>query len=439
MKRKVLSLLLICALALSLLPGARAAGEAVVPTPPEWCPEEEYAVFPGSAAYEPENWDILTQTRAEVRWGPVNLGALPLRWKFAGIPTSYTVPTGETNESGIAYVERFCDFGVLLEKALIEVRLLYTHDKYDGPYWTTLANTLEGGGDQRLAALTDQQRYAVLLWTARGILRYRGVGEELNEYLPYLMQFPRFSLETLTDSVIFTDEERARWSAPLAQSWAEYASHVEIWLDGKELDMDVPPEVKNQRTMVPIRAVAEAIGAQVEWVQGTQQVVMTRGGSTVTMTLNSTAATVDGQAVEMDVAPYAANGRTLIPARYVAEFFDQKVDWDGTKRRVLIEEDKSVAEGSNLEQWAIQLGMMYGVQSYGANYGLPEPYGKPIFFGINSRTAKGARSMRESLAETWGVTSHESIVSLVTRMTPHGHNDNFREMAADSMRVRASS
>jgi len=429
MKRKVLSLLLACSLALSLFPAALAE-EEVTPTPPPWCPEEEYAVFPGSAAYEPENWDILTQTRAEVQWGPVNLGALPLRWKFTSIPTSYTVPTGETNENGLEYVERFCDFGVLLEKALIEVRLLYTHDKYDGPYWTTLANTLEGGGDQRLDVLTDQQRYAILLWTARGVLRYRGVGEELNEYLPYLMQFPQFSLEKLTNSAIFTDAERAEWSGPLAESWAQYADHVEIWLDGKELDMDVPPEVKNERTMVPIRAVAEAIGAQVEWVQDAHQVVMTRGGSTVTMTLDSTTAAIDGNAVEMDVAPYASNGRTLIPARYVAEFFGQKVDWDGTKRRVLIEEDKSVAEGSNLEQWAIQLGMMYGVQSYGANYGLPEPHGKPIFFGINSRTAKGAQTMRDSLAETWGVTGHDSIVSLVTRMTPHGHNDSFQEAAA---------
>jgi len=427
--KKLLSLCMTLALVLGLACPAMAA--EVTPTPPSWCPAEEYAVFPGSAAYEPENWAIITQTRAEVEQKPLNIGGLSLRWKFTGLPDSYTVPTGETSESGLEYVERFCDFGVLLEKALVEVRLLYTHDKYDGPYWTTLSNTLEGGGDERLDGLTDQQRYAVLLWTARGVLRRRGVGEELNEYLPYLMQFPQFSLETLTNSAIFTDEERAEWKEPLVQSWAEYADHVEVWLDGKMLNMDVLPEVRNERTMVPIRAVAEAIGAQVEWVQDTQQVVMTRGGTTVTMTLDSTTATINGEQVEMDVAPYATNGRTLIPARYVAEFFGQKVEWDGMKRQALIREDKSAAEGSNLEQWAIQLGMVYGVQRYGANYGLPEPYGKPIFFGLYSRSAENAQSMRESLAGTWSVTSHEDIVSLVTRMTPHGHNDDFREMAAD--------
>lgn len=72
--------------------------------------------------------------------------------------------------------------------------------------------------------------------------------------------------------------------------------------------------------MIPIRTLAEHLGADVEWVQETSQVVMTRAGVQVIMTLNQTTATVDGKAIQMDVAPYAADGRTLIPARYVAEF-----------------------------------------------------------------------------------------------------------------------
>lgn len=431
MKKRSVSLLLTLTLIGLLFPAAQAA-ETVDPTPPSWCPAEEYAVFPGSAAYEPDNWDIITRTRAEVEWGPVNLGALPLRWKFSGIPTSYTMPTGETNGQGLEYVKRVCDFGVLLEKALIEVRLLYTHDKYDGPYWTTLANTLEDGGDERLDALTDQQRYAVLLWTARGVLRYRGVGEELNKYLPYLMEFPQFSLKTLTDTVIFTEEEKAAWNSQLGQSWEEHMSHITVWLDGKELPMDVLPEVKNERTMVPIRAVAEALGADVRWDQATQGITMKRAGTTVVMTLNSTTATVDGMTIEMDVAPYATDGRTLIPARYVAEFFGQNVGWDGNRRQVLITEDKSMAEGSNLEEWAIQMGLIYGFQYYGVNYGLPDPVGSPIFFGMYGRTAEEIRSTREGLQSNWGVSSREGLISLVQRMTFHGHNDSFQAAVADA-------
>lgn len=430
MKKRVFSLFLALVMAVSLVPAALAA-EAVEPTPPEWCPEEEYAVFPGSAAYEPENWAILEAARKEVKWGAINVAALPDRWKFTGLPTSYTVPTGETDKYGNPYAERYCDFGVLLEKALIEVRLNYSHDKYNGPYWTTLATTLEGGGDERLDPLTDQQRYAILLWTARGILRYNGVGEKLDKYLPYLMEFPQFSLEKLTDTPIFTAEERETLARRVANSWANFTApaNISILIDDLEVEMDVPPDVRDGRTMVPIRAVAEALGADVEWVQDTQQIVMTRAGVTVTMTLNSTTATIDGEAVEMDVAPYATEGRTLIPARYVAEFFGQKVDWDGNRRQVLITEDKSVAGDSNLEQWAVNMGLIYGFQYAGSNYGLPAPYGKPIRFGMYDRRAGQVESTRTGLANNWGVESRDELISLVQRMTFHGHNDSFQDAA----------
>ena len=430
MKKRVFSLFLALVMAVSLVPAARAA-EAVTPTPPEWCPQEEYAVFPGSAAYEPENWVILEAARKEVKWGAINVAALPDRWKFTGLDTDYTVPTGETDKYGNPYVERFLDFGMLFEKALIEVRLNYSHDRYNGPYWTTLATTLEDGQDPRLEGLTDQQRYAILLWTARGILRYDGVGQELDKYLPYLMEFPQFSLEKLTDTPIFTADEQELFARRVANSWANFTApaNISILIDDLEVEMDVPPDVRDGRTMVPIRAVAEALGADVEWVQDTQQIVMTRAGVTVTMTLNSTTASIDDETVEMDVAPYATEGRTLIPARYVAEFFGQKVDWDGNRRQVLITEDKSVAGDSNLEQWAVNMGLIYGFQYFGSNYGLPAPYGKPIRFGMYDRTAKEVESTRTGLANNWGIESRDELISLVQRMTFHGHNDSFQDAA----------
>lgn len=408
--KRCLAVLLSLTLVVGLLPSALAE-ESVTPTPPAWCPEEEYAVFPGSAAYEPGNWDIIVQTRQEVADGPVNLGSLPLRWKFHGLPDKRVVD-GE---------EQY-DFGVLLEQALIEVRLLYIHDSYNGPYWTSLSTVLENGEDEKLDGLTDQQRYAVLLWTARGILRYENVGEKLNKFLPYLMRYPQFTLETLTSSEIFTQQEREWYNRRLAQSWEDYNSHIEILLDGRALTLDVPPEVKNERTMVPIRAVAEALGADVEWFQELEQVAMTRAGVTVKMTLGSKVATVGDQKVVMDVAPYAANGRTLLPARYVAEFFGQKVDWNGEKRQVLITEDKSVAEGSNLEAWALPMGSMLNQ----INNAYPQ-----IFGHGNARTASRAQGARNIMANSWSVESREGLVSTVLSMTIYGHDASFRDMAAD--------
>lgn len=423
MKKRVFSLFLALVMAVSLVPAALAA-EAVEPTPPEWCPEEEYAVFPGSAAYEPENWAILEAARKEVKWGAINVAALPDRWKFTRLPIDYTVPTGETDKYGNPYVERYCDFGVLLEKALVEVRLNYSHDKYNGPYWTTLATTLEGGGDERLDPLTNQQRYAILLWTARGILRYNGVGEKLDEYLPYLMEFPQFSLEKLTDTPIFTPEERETLARRVANSWANFTApaNISILIDDLEVEMDVPPDVRDGRTMVPIRAVAEALGADVSWDQATQQVNMTRAGVTVTMTLDSTTATIDDQTVEMDVAPYATEGRTLIPARYVAEFFGQKVDWDGNRRQVLITEDKSVAGDSNLEAWALPMGAMLSkIRSENLKT-----------FGPGPRNSLEVERCQETLnGSSWNIPDREDLAYTVLSMTLYGHDSSFREMAED--------
>lgn len=69
MKRKLSALALALALGLSLSLPALGAEGSVTPTPPEWVPAEEYAVFEGSAAYEPENWAIILQARSEVAWG----------------------------------------------------------------------------------------------------------------------------------------------------------------------------------------------------------------------------------------------------------------------------------------------------------------------------------------------------------------------------------
>jgi len=409
MKKRLSSLLLALTLLLPLLPAAQAAEGEVVPTPPAWCPEEEYAVFPGSAAYEPENWEVLTACRREVSWGPIGIGSLARRRQFDGLPS-------EDKETGEL------DFGVLFEQSLVCVRLLYTHDNVTGNYWPYTYVELKDGGDPRLDSLTDQQRYAILLWTARGVLRYRGVGEELNKYLPYLMEFPQFRLETLTDSPIFTDEERERLKGEVARSWAEYQDNIQIWLDGRALPLDVPPEVKNQRTMVPIRAVAEALGADVSWLQDTRQVVLVRAGVLVTMTLDSTTATVNGTAVEMDVAPYATGGRTLIPARYVAEFFGQKVDWDSIHRRVLITEDKSVAGDSNLEAWALPMGAML----------VKINNGDPRLFGLTPRNATDAATCEGILnGGSWNIPTRTDLANTVLSMTFAGHNATFLEMAAD--------
>lgn len=419
--KKIVALCLAVMLSLALVVPAL-ADEPMTPTPPAWVPAEEYAVFEGSAAYEPENWEAILALRKEVSWGAINLGALP-----ADLRRTHS----ELARKGRGTGDQVKDLGLLVELALVDTRLLYTENNGEvGPFWAALSTYLTSPHSELLDGLTAQQRYVTLLWRTRDTLRTNGAGEQVYRWLPALNEYPQFSLDVLVTSPIFSPEEQTRLKAEVEAGWNAF---LPIYLDGERLTMDVEPEVRNQRTMVPIRTVAEALGANVEWRAATQEIVLTRAGSTVKMTLDSTAATVDGQTIQMDVAPYATQGRTLIPARYVAEFFGQTVAWDGEARRVDITEDKSVTGNSNLEAWALPMGAML----------VKVNIKDPTTFGFGGRAPTRDTQMmpvvtytpwkysRDALSRSWNVTGREDLIDTVQSMTLLGHNQTFREMAAD--------
>ncbi len=105
------------------------------------------------------------------------------------------------------------------------------------------------------------------------------------------------------------------------------ADGITVILDGNELSFDVPPQIINGRTMVPIRAIFEALGAEVSWDDATKTVTATIDDYTVECTINSKVMTVCGEKVEMDVSPVIIDGRTLMPARFAAEAFGCSVGW----------------------------------------------------------------------------------------------------------------
>jgi hypothetical protein len=110
-------------------------------------------------------------------------------------------------------------------------------------------------------------------------------------------------------------------------------------LNGVAKVMDVAPYIKSGRTYVPVRYLAYALGvaeADVVWDEASQKVTLTKGDNVVELTIGNTSITVNGEAQAMDVAPEITNGRTMLPARYVAEGLGYVVGWDPGTRTVLI-------------------------------------------------------------------------------------------------------
>lgn len=102
------------------------------------------------------------------------------------------------------------------------------------------------------------------------------------------------------------------------------------------VQMDAAPYVDSGRTMIPVRYLADALGAKTDWNAAKRQVTVTGNGVTINLVIGSTTLTVNGKRSPMDVAPVAKEGRTYLPARYVAEALGYRVDWDGASKSVTV-------------------------------------------------------------------------------------------------------
>lgn len=111
---------------------------------------------------------------------------------------------------------------------------------------------------------------------------------------------------------------------------------IQVQVDGAYLSMDVPPAVISGRTLVPLRAIFEALGASVDWNPATRTVSGSKGEISMSLIINNRQAKVNGQLVMMDVGATIVDGRTLVPARFIAETLGRHVEWDDTHRVVVI-------------------------------------------------------------------------------------------------------
>lgn len=113
--------------------------------------------------------------------------------------------------------------------------------------------------------------------------------------------------------------------------------YVSVMVNGQPLQSDVKPFVNGDgRTMLPVRAIAEAVGANVDWDPATQTATLTQGDKVVKVPVGRKTIIVGGSDVPMDTAAVIKDGRTLLPVRPVAEALGVKIDWDAATSTVNI-------------------------------------------------------------------------------------------------------
>ncbi len=114
------------------------------------------------------------------------------------------------------------------------------------------------------------------------------------------------------------------------------AGAIDVVVDSQPLAMDVPPTIENSRTLVPLRAIFERLGAEIVWDGATQTVTATKDTSTISLTIGQNTAYQNGKAITLDTPAKIIEGRTLVPVRFVSEALGAKVFWQGDTQTVRI-------------------------------------------------------------------------------------------------------
>ncbi len=115
-----------------------------------------------------------------------------------------------------------------------------------------------------------------------------------------------------------------------------------VMVDDTYLSFDQPPIMQNDRVLVPLRAIFEALDATVEWDEQTQTITSYKGNTIVVMQIGNASYTVNEADKSLDVSPQIINGRTLVPVRAIAESFNCEVNWDDSTQTVVIESDVKI-------------------------------------------------------------------------------------------------
>jgi len=118
-----------------------------------------------------------------------------------------------------------------------------------------------------------------------------------------------------------------------------YARDARILVDGQFLDVN--GVVMDGHTLLPVRALAETVGADVEWLEEARQVRIEHGDNVISLTIDSASAIVNNETITLDIPAQIIDGLTLLPLRFISENLGLEVDWIPEPATVIMRSDNS--------------------------------------------------------------------------------------------------
>ncbi|MBO4898430.1 MAG: copper amine oxidase N-terminal domain-containing protein [Clostridia bacterium] len=124
------------------------------------------------------------------------------------------------------------------------------------------------------------------------------------------------------------------------------ADDISVFVNGSQVFFDQPPIISDGRTLVPLRAIFEALGAEVNWDGATSTVTSSRGGTYMSIQIGNSVMNVNGVEKYLDVPAQIISNRTLVPVRAISEAYGCSVSWDGGTRSVYVNDNTTAGNTS---------------------------------------------------------------------------------------------
>ncbi|MBS3969322.1 MAG: tetratricopeptide repeat protein [Clostridia bacterium] len=119
---------------------------------------------------------------------------------------------------------------------------------------------------------------------------------------------------------------------------------INVFVNGKKPVFDTPPVIKDGRTLVPVRAIVMALGADVKWDAENKEITITKGEKVIILKLDSKTALINGVEHELDVPAKSVNARTVLPLRFISEALKTQVNFDQETGIIIIVDDEEGTE-----------------------------------------------------------------------------------------------
>ena len=129
----------------------------------------------------------------------------------------------------------------------------------------------------------------------------------------------------------------AKWVKGNKTSIVLVIGNNDVVVNGETKTNDVAPVIVNDRTMLPIRFIAEALGAEVEWDEATRTVTVSIEDTKISVVIGEDKAKVNDKETELDSPAFIENSRTFLPVRFIAENLGANIEWDEENQKVTIE------------------------------------------------------------------------------------------------------